>query len=77
MTPPKRKSMIIKKTRREGGSTLLVLPSDYCRELRIIPGDYLAVRTDHAHNIILTKLETYIDDTRRPPTTPARPNPRT
>jgi antitoxin component of MazEF toxin-antitoxin module len=68
--------VIIKKTRREGASTVLVIPQDYCRELKLAPGDYLAVRSDHEANIILTKLETYIERTRRPAPPPTRPRAR-
>jgi antitoxin component of MazEF toxin-antitoxin module len=54
--------MHIQKTRKEGSSTVMVIPHAYCRELRIQPGDYVTIRPDHRGNLVLGRLEDYLAD---------------
>jgi antitoxin component of MazEF toxin-antitoxin module len=57
--------MHIQKTRKEGSSTVMVLPRAYCRELGIQPGDYITIRPDHRGNLILGRLEEYLEHKQR------------
>lgn len=52
--------MIVKKTRKEGQSTVVVLPRPYCRALQILPGDYVTMRPDHNGHLIIGRLEDYL-----------------
>lgn len=68
--------MLIVKTRKEGTSVVLSLPHAFCRDLAIVPGDYLVVRVDHDGHIILGLLEEYIATIQANGTRPSRRNPR-
>lgn len=64
--------MLLVKTRKEGSSTVMVLPRNYCRELGIEPGDYLTIRPDHEGHLVLGPLEEYLAHAKRVRPRPTR-----